>query len=208
MTFYATIAAGDERPKIQPPGSYLYPASSFSLPRFKMRAPKLPPHCNDIAADCGGFVATIKWGDYRYTPAEYVAWLDSFERLTWAATMDYCCEPAIAQDEDAIVRRQDRTTEMGWHFWSHYKERPWCWVPTIQGWDIDDYRAHAQQLRPLIEQMREHYPQGSGWRVGIGTLCQRADAAMVRSVTRAVASELPGIPLHLWGGKAGGSRWR
>lgn len=201
MTFYATIAAGDERPAIQPPGSYLYPASSFALPRFKMRAPKLPPHCIDVAADCGGFVATIKWGDYRYTPAEYVAWLDKFSHLTWAASMDYCCEPAIAQDEDAIVRRQERTTEMAKHFWDTYRAKPWAWVPTIQGWHVEDYTAHARQLAPLIAEMRDHYPADSGWRVGIGTLCQRADSRMIREVARAVARELPGIPLHLWGVK-------
>lgn len=201
ITFYATIAAGDERPAIMPPGSYLFPASSFSLPRFKMRPPRIPDHCHDVAADCGGFVATIKWGDYRYSPEQYVAWLRKFSRLSWAATMDYCCEQEIATDEDAIVSRQERTTQMAHHFWSHYRSEPWCWVPTIQGWHPDDYRSHARDIAPLIWQMRQHYPQSSPWRVGIGTLCQRADAAMVRRVAHAVAEELPGIPLHLWGVK-------
>ena len=201
MTFYATIAAGDERPTIQPPGSYLYPASSFSLPRFRMRAPRIPEHCTDVAADCGGFVATIKWGDYRYTPGEYVAWLRKFSRLDWAATMNYCCEPAIAQDEDAIVRRQERTTTMAHLFWEEFRSESWCWVPTIQGWGIEDYTAHARQLAPLIATMQEHYKGRSAFRVGIGTLCQRADAKMVRAVARTVARELPGVPLHLWGVK-------
>ena len=58
MTFYATIGAGHERPTIQPAGSYLYPASSFFTQRYKGRAPRIPGHCTDVAADSGGFVAT------------------------------------------------------------------------------------------------------------------------------------------------------
>lgn len=51
--------------------------------------------------------------------------------------------------------------------------------------------------------MRQHYAGDSRFRVGIGTLCARASAAMVHQVVRAVAAELPGIPLHLWGVKLG-----
>ena len=51
---------------------------------------------------------------------------------------------------------------------------------------------------PLLEQMASHYGPQSAWRVGIGTLCQRP-AETICQVCAAVAEELPGIPLHLWG---------
>lgn len=202
MTFYATIPAGDERPAIMPECSYLFPASSFSLPRFKMRAPKIPPTAQSVAADCGGFVAMQRWGgEYQYTKAEYVAWLRKFARLDWAATMDWCCEPSIANNPAQIRVRQLSTTNAAWEMFTEYRAEPWAWVPTVQGWEVEDYRRHARAMAPLIEMMRGYYCNNPSWRVGIGTLCQRADAKMIRAVIRAVASELPGVPLHLWGVK-------
>lgn len=196
LTFYATIDADSVRPYI-PPVPVLLPASSFAR-RGLHRTPKLPAHVTERAADCGGFVATRIWGDYRYTPEQYVQWLRSFSP-SWAATMDYCCEQEIAHDEDAICRRQERTTEMAYLFWSNYRAQHWCWVPTVQGWSEDDYRAHARQLKPLVCEMAAHYGSDSAFRVGIGTLCQRADNRMIRTIARAVTEELPGVPLHLWG---------
>lgn len=174
---------------------YMLPASSWA--RKKMRAPKLPSHVTHTAADCGGYVATKVWGDYRYTPAQYVDWLATFQPR-WAATMDYCCEP----DLPVVTReRQERTTKVAHRFWSEFKRTPWCWVPTIQGWMVSDYIRHVRDLAPLIYEMAEYYGPGSDFRVGIGTLCRRADSAMIRAVVQAVSWQLPGIPLHLWGVK-------
>lgn len=202
MKFYATIPAGDERVAEMPPCCYLYPASSFSLPRFKMRAPKIPSTALSVAADCGGFVAMKRWGGvYQYTKAEYFAWLCKFARLDWAATMDWCCEQEIATNQAQIRVRQLSTTNAAWEFFTEYRDSPWAWVPTVQGWEVEDYRRHARELAPLVEMMRGYYCDNPWWRVGIGTLCQRADARMIRTVARAVAEELPGVPLHLWGVK-------
>jgi len=164
-----------------------------------MRKPKLPPHVKHVAADSGGFVATFKWGDYRYTHEQYVKWLETFDPQ-WAATMDYCCENEITSGNAGIVRdRQKRTTELANLFWDKYRHVPWAWVPTVQGWEVEDYIRHAYELKPLINQMvTDLHPQ---FRVGIGTLCHRASADMVRHVTQAVAEVLPNIPLHLWGVK-------
>lgn len=177
----------------------LLPASSFA--RKGLKNPNLPPHISEAAADCGGFVATLKWGDYRYTPAEYVGWLETWAP-SWAATFDYCCEPEIAANAAAIRERQEKTTAMAWHFWREYRDAPWAWVPTLQGWHAEDYVRHARELRPLVEEMHREYGWAPGLhRVGIGTLCRRASPLMVRRVVQAVERELPGVPLHLWGVK-------
>lgn len=200
ITFYATMSCDHLRPYMADV-PVLLPASSWS--RVNMRAPKIPPHVREVAADSGGFVATFKWGDYHYTPDEYVRWLSTFSP-SWAATMDYCCENEITSGSPGIVcERQQRTTDMAWRFWNDYRNVPWTWTPTIQGWHVEDYQRHTAELRPLIEAMRQHYAGDSRFRVGIGTLCARASAAMVHQVVRAVAAELPGIPLHLWGVKLG-----
>lgn len=192
FTFYATVDS-DSIMSYMPDVPYMLPASSWA--RKKMRSPKLPSHVTHTAADCGGYVATKVWGDYRYSPREYVDWLETFGPR-WAATMDYCCEP----DLPVVTRdRQKRTTEMAYRFWEDYADAPWVWVPTIQGWEVRDYIHHARELRPLITEMAAHY--GDGFRVGIGTLCRRADNDTIRMVVKAVAWELPGIPLHLWGVK-------
>jgi hypothetical protein len=191
MRFYATMSYGQARDFI-PNVPYLLPASSWAgkgLPK-----PRIPAHVTHVAADSGGFVATFKWGDYRYTPDEYVGWLNSFNPA-WAATMDYCCEKEIAENAGVVRQRQQRTSEMAWQLWNTYRRSAWAWVPTVQGWEVEDYIRHARELRPLIAEMQ--HEQGPEFRVGIGTLCARASAAMVQKVAHAVAAELPGVPLHL-----------
>jgi hypothetical protein len=89
---------------------------------------------------------------------------------------------------------------MAWRFWREFRGVRWTWVPTVQGWEIEDYRRHARELAPLVREMAS---QGEAFRVGIGTLCRRADVRMIHAVVRAVNEELPGVPLHLWGVKLG-----
>lgn len=196
LTFYATVDADSIR-DYMPDVPYLLPASSFA--RKGMKAPKLPAHISEVAADCGGFVATMKWGDYKYTPAQYVDWLYTFYPK-WAATMDYCCEPEIVAGV-GVRDRQNRTTDMAHLFWDTYQDAPWVWSPTVQGWDVEDYVRHAYELRPLITEMQSEYSIDSAFRVGIGTLCRRASVSMIHQVASAVSEVLPGVPLHLWGVK-------
>jgi hypothetical protein len=199
MEFYYTLSLTDVRKSywsFMPNVPMLLPASSWS--QVNMQPPKLPSHISRRAADCGGFVATFKWGDYRYTPDRYVEWLESWQPQ-WAATMDYCCEPEVAAAGSIVRERQQRTSDMAYKFWKDYRSTAWSWAPTIQGWEVEDYQRHAKELKPLIMEMK-HQPD---FRVGIGTLCRRASVEMIHRVVRAVADELTGIGLHLWGVKLG-----
>lgn len=209
ITFYPTIAR-DQMTKDMKASRVLLVASSFAASevyrhrkvRQSIAVPNIPGHVTEKAADCGGFVATFKWGDYPYTSDQYVNWLRTWSP-DWAATMDYCCEDEITNGKPGVVReRQDRTTAMAYHFWQTYQES-WPWVPTVQGWTVGDYQRHAQELKPLIQEMQSAYGSKSAWRVGIGTLCHRASVQMIHDVVRSVNSILPGVPLHLWGIKLG-----
>lgn len=204
ITFYPTVAR-DQLSRIAT-NRVLLVASSYAASevraygrvRHSLPVPVIPEHVTERAADCGGFVATFKWGDYPYTPEQYVRWLRAW-RPQWAATMDYCCEDEITNGKPGVVReRQQKTTEMAWHFWQTYQES-WAWVPTIQGWTVEDYERHATEMKPLIDEMRAAYADNPDWRVGVGTLCRRASVQMIHDVVRAVSAVLPGIPLHLWG---------
>lgn len=82
FTFYVTISSDKLTRRIRevmPTVPVLIPASSFYRPAGKRRSaylmqPRLPERISDRAADCGGFVATFHWGDYRYTPAIWRRW--------------------------------------------------------------------------------------------------------------------------------------
>lgn len=200
MQFYATTDADSVGPSLHPvipAGAYLISAASWWRKYKRLRVTALPPQMSPLAGDWGGFVITLR---YRFEAPpfsldELAAWYTGMGVL-WGATMDYCCEPEITS---AVRKRQEKTTNAAHEAWEEYKNAPFCWVPTIQGWEVEDYSWHAAELRPLIKEMHAHYGKKSAFRVGVGTLCKRSDANMVRRVVQAVVRELPGVPLHLWG---------
>lgn len=229
--FYATLDYKTVRfaNLIKDDVAILLPASSFLGQPKAPKTIQLPPHITDTAADCGGFVATMKWGDYRYTVDEYVAWLNGWAPK-WAASMDWCCEDEITKGTPGLVReRQRKTTEMARRSFDNYPAPSWAWVPTIQGWDVEDYVRHATEMAPLIAEMQEYYAElpsyslewieddtdggdveelttpfddySERFRVGIGTLCRRASPEMIQEVVEACSKVLPGVEFHLWGVK-------
>lgn len=191
--FYATFDVDSLCSYIPQDTAVLLPASSWA--RKGLKPPHLPPGIHKCGADSGGFVASHIWGEYRYTLSQYVAWLCSWNPL-WAATMDYCCEPELAV---VTKERQARTTQNAYAAWKTYRHVPFAWVPTIQGLWPEDYRRHAKEMKPLLEEMQEAYQDYPHWRVGIGTLCRREDVTIVQAILQAVREVLPGIPFHLWG---------
>src|SRR5216683_3085972 len=166
--FYATFDASNLCSYV-PDVPILLPASSWA--RKGLKKPALPSRVSLRAADSGGFVASRIWGEYRYSLTEYVDWLSSWSPQ-WAACMDYCCEPELGQ---VTRERQDKTTTNVYRAWQDYRATPWAWVPTIQGLEPADYLRHALELKPVIDEMQAHYQGNPAFRVGIGTLCRRAD---------------------------------
>jgi hypothetical protein len=211
--FYVTVDAHSLR-DYMPAVPVLLPASSWAGRWLRRRPgaavvtgalprPRLPAQLTEVAADSGGFVAARRWGDYRYTLEQYADWLATFTPQ-WAAMMDYCCEDELTAGRPGLVReRQRRTTGLAWRTWQEYGSAPWCWVPTVQGWHVEEYQRHSEDLAPLVRDMVAAYGADGAFRVGVGTLCRRADVSMIHAMVRAVASALPGVGLHLWGVKLG-----
>jgi hypothetical protein len=209
------------RPQWMTPASYLLPASSFYRDGFP--TPRLPAG-SDVAVDCGGFVATKIWGEYRYNPDQYVEWCSRVPNLRWAAMPDKCCEQEVAGTEGLVRERQVWTRERARLFIQTYGPAPWAWVPTLQGWTVADYLRAADDLEPLIRQLQHFYFERPAhlyettdepdpaelaaaerntldFRVGIGTLCARKSTAQIVEIVEALTARLPNVDFHLWGVK-------
>ena len=75
---------------------------------------------------------------------------------------------------------------------------PWAWAPVLQGRTVDDYLRHAVDLADIIYELAAVYNHlGIPFRVGVGSICRRAQVDEVRRIVAAVAAVLPNVPLHL-----------
>lgn len=219
--FHTTISAKELRPGM-PPVPFLLSAASFlrqdSKGRCSLRTPRFLPASPWKGADCGGFTAAMRWGGhYRFTPIQYLKWLSDWHPQ-WASTFDLPCLSETGGYPGAAVveERQRWTTAMAWHFWELHRNTPFCWVPTIQGYTIEEYEHHARALTDLIRQMQAYYSDpgwgddeeeeewsvGNAFRVGIGSLCGRASPSFILEVIPRIRAIIGGdIALHLWGVK-------
>jgi len=206
---YPTISAGEDCQYITQLERGLFAASSYAgsvinpyVTLSEIPAPNIPEGMTDRAADWGGYRVIKDWqGKAPFTREQYVAWLYKF-LPGFAATWDYPCGDEAGQTNPLVVQdRQDNTTLMSWYFWHHYKQVPWSWVPTVQGWTIEDYQRHAEDLYPLLKKMHAYYQRRDGeqstFRVGIGSLVKRKPRT-VRQIIEAVAAILP-FDFHCWG---------
>lgn len=152
----------------------------------------------DVALDSAGYVAMSRYGgQYRWTVEEYVA-LAASRDWAWWASMDFCCEPQIAQDQAEIERRQDLTwTYLG--LCDAEAERAGIKppMPVLQGWTVADYLRHVATFP------RAEWPA----LVGVGSMCRRrltgpnGLVAVVDALDRVLP---PHVRLHLFGVKSAG----
>jgi hypothetical protein len=218
FTYYTTIDADAIRPYMQVVPTLL---SAASFARYRhgpyawFRVPRLPTGFPPVAVDCGGLVAA-RGGGFDYLALQYVQWLRHFD-VAWAATFDFPCEPELGID---VPAQQAATTECAHVFLEQWLEERFPWVVSVQGYTVDDYVRHAEQLAPLVSKLRNwtynRHSYGLGevdesvldrwheqFRVGIGSLCRRNRVSHIAPIVDAVAAVLPGVPLHLWGVKVG-----
>lgn len=93
----------------------------------------------DVALDSAGFVAAVKYGDYRWGVREYIDLVAAYPWRWWAA-MDYCCEPEVAQDRPLRILRMAATVALYYECRSAARQRgltdP---MPVLQGWTAREY---------------------------------------------------------------------
>ena len=213
---YYTVSSKELRAGI-PATAVLLSAASFyranSRGQSILRVPRYALAVPLKGADCGAFTATLKWGgSYRFTPIQYIRWLSHW-KPHWAATFDLCCLSTSRGDpgDTIVAERQAWTSYMAWHFWELYRDVPWCWCPSVQGYSLDQFEQHARELLPLIRQMHDYYRDDGWWdeeqldtqygntfRVGIGSLCGRPLTFILEVITCIQSIIGIDIPLHLW----------
>lgn len=108
--------------------------------------------------DSGGYLMLLRRGDYPWHPDAYLK-LVSEMQPTWAASMDYCCEPSLTLATNMSTEDRIRASaEMA----DYLCPRSDSIFPVLQGLEPEDYALSWQlteHLRPRI--------------VGIGSVCRR-----------------------------------
>lgn len=139
----------------------------------------------DIALDSGGFVALNKWGDYPFTPDQY---LDFIERMNpvWAASMDYPCEAGIAKGSKLTINERIAATVEYAVYLCSKDERI---TPVLQGYEPKDYEQCWNILSANMQVKR----------LAIGTLCKRQSTKEIADLSWAFRQFLPRIPVHGFG---------
>lgn len=163
---------------------------------FNLSAARKMPGDLDAALDSAGFVASNRYGCYRWTVQQYYDLVEA-RPWTWHAAMDFCMEPQVAGSK--LVRRiRLNATAQGYLDCANEADRRGAPapMPVLQGWMPEDY-LHCMDLLPIQE-----WPE----LVGLGSVCRRnldgpdGIAKIVEALDRVLP---PQVKLHLFGVKGG-----
>jgi len=141
----------------------------------------------DFALDSGGFVALNKWGDYPFTAEDYLNLIDHMQP-SWAASMDYPCEPDIAKGTKLSVNERIMATVEYAVYLSRRNEKI---IPVLQGYTPDEYE---QCYRLLSSKMRVT-------RLALGSVCKRQSTREIADLCWELTQFLPAVPIHGFGVK-------
>jgi hypothetical protein len=135
------------------------------------------------ALDSGGFSELSLFGEWRTSPAEYVAAVrrydDEIGLLGWAAPQDWMCEPFITAKTGLTVEQHQRRTVANFlelrDLWQAIdpdddirSDPEFCvFQPVLQGWQLADYLRCADMYADAGIDLTE-FPV-----VGVGSVCRR-----------------------------------
>lgn len=117
-----------------------------------------------VALDSAGFVAASRYRGFPWEPRDYLDLAASAPWL-WFASMDWCVEPEVAHDQEAILDRISGTVRLNIVCLNGAQDRGIAdrFVPVIQGWHPEDYLRCLERMPFAVD-----YPL-----VGIGSMCRR-----------------------------------
>ena len=172
--------------------------------RGEFRVPAHPGILDcDVALDSAGFVATVRYGGYRWTVAQYVELAGLFG-WSWWAQMDLCCEPQVAGDRATVDYRVRGTATLLWACRAQvaaWRDAGADWLtdpmPVLQGWRGEDYERSAELTAEVLD---------GAWPdlVGVGSVCRRQLGGEdgLYALLRHLDAVLPRrVKLHLFGVK-------
>lgn len=166
------------------------------------------------ALDSGGFSELSLYGEWRTSPAEYVAAVrrydDEIGLLGWAAPQDWMCEPFMLAKTGLSVEKHQRHTVANFlelrHLWQAIdpadelrSAAEFCpFMPVLQGWSLPDYMRCASMYADAGIDLT-HFPT-----VGVGSVCRRQATDEIGEIFEALASL--DIAMHGFGVKKAGLR--
>lgn len=153
------------------------------------------------ALDSGGFSMLQKAGEWTGDDLTYAGevddWIDEVGEPDFATPRDWMCErEMLARTRKTIAEHQALTIESYVNLKAYKPHIPW--MPVLQGWHPDDYRAHVEQYATAGIDLRLQP------RVGVGSVCRRQGTHEGARVIRTVAAM--GIRVHAFGVKVDGLR--
>lgn len=146
--------------------------------------------------------------------------------LGWASTQDWMCEAEIIHggvfgrerfagtrqfidpdhqmsDDQLVLEHQRRTVANFVELRDRWADLPTTadcpFMPTLQGYRIDEYHRCWDMYEAAGVRISEHYPI-----VALGSICRRQDTAEIARIFRSLRARDPGLPLHGFGVKQGG----
>jgi hypothetical protein len=166
---------------------------------LRERKTAFPPATTRWALDSGGFTELNLYGHWKTTPEEYVTavrrYSEELGNLQWASPQDWMCEPWVTDKTGLDVRtHQQLTTENYLLLKDLAPDLPFA--PVLQGWELDDYHAHADAYIEAGVDLTE-VPL-----VGIGSVCRRQGTGQIAGIFDSLRSR--GLKMHGFGVKAAG----
>lgn len=178
----------------------LFSANAFAqskdgvFTKFNVKAAANLPDDLDAALDSAGFVAAVRYGDFRWTVREYFQLVET-RNWSWYASMDYCCEQPVAASTAVRMMRIEATALGYLKCCKEAAQRALpAPMPVIQGWFPEEYVRCTEML--AITQWPDM--------VGIGSVCRRnVDGPDgIKSIIEALDLVLPEyVSFHLFGVK-------
>lgn len=180
--------------------------SLFDHDKKKFREFPLASTQLDFALDSAGFVAMAHYKRYPWSVPQYVE-AAIVSCPTWWSQMDFCCEPGVARDREAVMQRVHATAKLlemcREEYFQCIRQAP-EWepastppMPIAQGWEPDDYKLSVELMDDVL---------GGDWPdlIGVGSVCRRhlnGPDGLWR-VLHALDTVLPdNVRLHLFGVK-------
>lgn len=164
------------------------------------------------ALDSGGFSELSLYGEWRTSPAEYVAAVQRYDteigNLGWAAPQDWMAEPFMLAKTGLTVEEHQRRTVANfldlrarWQALDPSDElrsaAEFCvFMPVLQGWQLADYLRCAEMYADAGIDLT-HYPV-----VGVGSVCRRQATDEIGEIFEALSTL--DIAMHGFGVKKAG----
>lgn len=159
----------------------------------------LPRALGPWALDSGGFTELSMYGEWRTTPAEYIAatrrYAQEIGGMRWAAPQDWMCELfMLVRTGLTIAQHQAATIASYLTLRSAAPDLPF--IPVLQGWTLTDYLRHVDAYtRVGVDLTAEDT-------VGVGSVCRRQGTGQIAAIVSSLAAQ--GLRLHGFGVKTKG----